>query len=239
MLTWFPILAALLATPPADAEPAPVVEPRTLAADETVVVELFTSQGCGMCPDANRLLAEIGAEPGIIALGWGVSYWDVYGWTDEYARPEFVARQQAYVDAGEARRVYTPHFVINGAPQKLRFQPDRIRAAVTSFDPVPVLSVSADGETLTLTGAERSVPAEIWIASYAPGIETRMIESGSNAGTEMTHFNMVRSVEQVGLWTGGALHLPLPEAADPALDRVVLVQDGPGGVILGAVRLTD
>lgn len=239
MLTWFPIFAALLATPPAEETAAPVIEPRTLAANETVVVELFTSQGCGMCPDANRLLAEIGAEPGIIALGWGVSYWDVYGWTDEYARPEFVARQQAYVDAGEARRVYTPHFVINGAPQKLRFQPDRIRAAVASFDPVPVLSLSADGETLTLAGDARTIPAEIWIASYEPGIETRMIESGSNAGTEMTHFNMVRTVEQIGDWTGGPLQMAVPDATDPALDRVVLVQDGPGGVILGAVRLPD
>ena len=51
---------------PAESAPAPVV-----------VVELFTSQGCPMCPDANRLLQELGSGDDVIAIAFGVSYWDM------------------------------------------------------------------------------------------------------------------------------------------------------------------
>ena len=37
-------------------------------AEETVVVELYTSQSCGVCPVANALQMELAREPGVICL---------------------------------------------------------------------------------------------------------------------------------------------------------------------------
>src|SRR5437868_947162 len=55
-----------------------------LAAQEAapVVVELYTSQGCSSCPDADTYFGELVRQPGIVALGFHVDYWNYIGWRD-------------------------------------------------------------------------------------------------------------------------------------------------------------
>jgi hypothetical protein len=240
MLTAFKIFITVLlvSTPQVETEP----EPANVSSSEGVrVVELFTSQGCPMCPGANVLLEDMADAHGdILALAYGVEYWDVYGWQDTFARPEFAARQQAYVDAGQARRVYTPHFVINGGPEKLRFSEARITAAVNGTSSLPQLLTaeqSGDRIMVSLSGEGREVPAQIWAVAYHSGRETVTPTEGPNAGREVSHFNMVRAIEPVGEWTGGVLELEL-DAVDSGLASAILIQDGPGGPILSAVRVT-
>ena len=235
-------LLALFGTA-AQASAEPEATPAASAAapaDNVRVVELFTSQGCPMCPSANELLETLSAaDPDLLALAYGVGYWDVYGWSDTFARPEFADRQQAYVDAGEARRVYTPHFVVNGAPEKLRFRYERITRAVNDAAILPVM-VSArrtgDQVAVSLHGELGETRAEIWAVAYHPGRETVTVESGPNAGREVSHFNMVRAVEFVGYWQGGSLSLEL-DAPGEGLAAAILVQDGPGGRIVSAARV--
>ena len=43
-------------------------------AEQTVVVELFTSQGCSSCPPADQILGEIAKEDNVIALALHVDY---------------------------------------------------------------------------------------------------------------------------------------------------------------------
>lgn len=235
MFVWSFILALFASAQHPPAAPA--------APGGPVVVELFTSQGCGMCPDANRLLAEMGEADGsdVLALAYGVSYWDMYGWEDRYARPEFNARQQAYVDAGEAHRVYTPQFVINGAPTKFRFRPAVIREAVEQTVPValePALERIAPASVIvSFDGPARDEPAEVWLAAYEPGLHTMPIAAGSNAGLEMPHFNMVRALTALPAWGGGDYDV-LDETACPAgLACAVLIQAPRGGPILGAASI--
>jgi len=45
-------------------------------AQTTVVVELFTSQGCSSCPAADAMLTELRGKPGILPLTLNVDYWD-------------------------------------------------------------------------------------------------------------------------------------------------------------------
>ena len=240
MLTWLSVLAALFQAHSAPSQDVSATPERNApgSPDHVRVVELFTSQGCPLCPSANQLLAEFGAEEDVIALAWGVNYWDAYGWADQFAMPAFMDRQKAYVETGEAMRVYTPHFVLNGSPEQLRFDADRIRAALDETNPIPAAHIQASDDgvlTLALSG-DRTSPAEIWVVQYEPGVQTRPIESGRNAGLSMTHFNMVRAVEKLADWSGGEASFILPDTAH-GLDAVVLVQDGPGGRVLSAARL--
>ncbi|MFO0285074.1 MAG: DUF1223 domain-containing protein, partial [Brevundimonas sp.] len=62
--------------------------PLTVAPVETVVVELFTAQGCGSCPEADRTVEALAGAPNVIALTYGVDYWDYQGWADTFAKPE-------------------------------------------------------------------------------------------------------------------------------------------------------
>jgi hypothetical protein len=207
------------------------------------VVELFTSQGCPMCPSANELLESLSAaDPDLLALAYGVGYWDVYGWADTFARPEFTDRQQAYVDAGEPRRVYTPHFVVNGSPEKLRFRHERITSAVEGAEALPVMVNAVrtgDRIAVMLDGEMDGARAEIWAVAYHPGRETVTPDEGPNAGREVSHFNMVRAVEFAGYWEGGALSLALDAPGEEGLAAAILVQDGPGGRILTAAKVAS
>jgi hypothetical protein len=69
-----------------------------LSAENPVVVELFTSEGCSSCPPADALLVKLsqmnGANvPDIIVLGEHVDYWNGIGWTDRFSSHAFTVRQ--------------------------------------------------------------------------------------------------------------------------------------------------
>jgi hypothetical protein len=94
--------------------PAPAPAPVPAPVDDPVVLELFTSQGCSSCPPANANLARLAGRADVLALSYGVTYWDRLGWPDTFARPEYTARQRAY-QAGLANdNVWTPQIVIDG-----------------------------------------------------------------------------------------------------------------------------
>jgi hypothetical protein len=44
-----------------------------------VVVELFQSQGCSDCPPAQLNLNTLADRPDVLALSFGVTYWDYLG----------------------------------------------------------------------------------------------------------------------------------------------------------------
>src|SRR5512140_3190962 len=105
-------------------------------AQTTVVVELFTSEGCSSCPPADQLLSRLEfprygnagrakqvvmVAPGVegIALGDHGDYWDQLGWKDKFSSPLFSARQQDYGKAFHLESVYTPQIVVNGPKELL------------------------------------------------------------------------------------------------------------------------
>jgi len=51
-------------------------------ADDPVVIELYTSQGCSSCPPADALLHDLAKSDDVIALALHVDYWDYIGWKD-------------------------------------------------------------------------------------------------------------------------------------------------------------
>src|SRR5580693_943584 len=79
-----------------------------------VVVELFQSQGCSSCPPANANVMAIADRPDVLALSFGVTYWDSLGWKDTFASPKFTARQWDYAHGLGHSNVFTPQVVING-----------------------------------------------------------------------------------------------------------------------------
>ncbi len=92
-----PLLLVVLAS---CATSEPVMMP-PITTDGPVLLELFTSQGCGSCPPADRWLAPLAARDQVggrtvIPLAFHVDYWNDLGWTDPFSSAAWSERQQWY-----------------------------------------------------------------------------------------------------------------------------------------------
>ena len=217
---------------------------RVNAQERPVVVELCTSQGCSASPPADALLAELGRQPGIVALSLNVDYWDYRGWRDTLASPDCTRRQRDYAAHRGDGRVYTPQAVINGRAELLGSDRDGLLAAIarerTRDDGlVPVSLASGERELRVEIGAAPSEDlrrdATIWVATMVPRVVVH-IERGENAGRTASYTNVVRKIVPAGMWQGQSTKLSLPRPAIMADGTfcVALLQADGTGPILGA-----
>ncbi|MDC7784064.1 DUF1223 domain-containing protein [Rhodoplanes sp. TEM] len=224
------------------------------------VVELFTSQGCSSCPEADRVLAELKKDPTLVAVSLPVTYWDYLGWKDTLADPRHTARQTAYSHARGDRAVYTPQVVVNGAAHVLGSDRAAIERAVARGRgkgaglPVPVrlsvsdgkVSVSADGARPAVASGSPAAAAaaaatsgEVWLLGVTSAVEVA-VGRGENSGRTIVYSNVVRRWLKLGDWSGATRTWTVP-VADIKGDRIdavaVLIQGGTAktpGVIHGA-----
>ncbi|MCS6762525.1 MAG: DUF1223 domain-containing protein [Candidatus Devosia symbiotica] len=56
------------------------------------MIELFTSQGCSSCPQADALLTSLAEQQDVVALAYHVDYWDYVGWKDTFGVADYLDR---------------------------------------------------------------------------------------------------------------------------------------------------
>ena len=208
------------------------------AADDVVMVELFTSQGCSSCPPADANLGKLAERDDVIALSVHVDYWDYLGWRDTFAKREHTERQVAYRDAMGARVIYTPQMVVQGQFDVPGYMPDQIEEAIGAAYRLPrnaKISIQRDQGMLKalVTSKGEAADCTIWVASYnrAASVE---IERGENAGEQITYHNIVDKLMRVGSRESHApqeIALPQP---DPGSGVAVWLQDNRTQRILSA-----
>lgn len=214
----------------------PAHEPANAPA-RPVLIELFTSQGCPLCPAANEYLGRLDARDDVIALSFSVDYWDIYGWSDTYARPEFTNRQRAYKSRLELARIYTPQFVIDGTSEAGGSEPDGLLSQIenrrmTLTDSIEIM-VEHHGEgnfTIDIDGGVPAhEPATVYLAAYVPGWRDVTVEGGRNAGREIRVYNPVTALFELGQWQHGpdSYGAALPDG----LAGVLIIQGGAGGPV--------
>ncbi|HUH22723.1 MAG TPA: DUF1223 domain-containing protein [Brevundimonas sp.] len=211
---------------------------------QPVVVELFTAQGCSGCPEANRTLEAVANAPGVIALTYGVGYWDYLGWSDTFAKPEFAARQQAYRQALRLRNVSTPQVVIDGRRQLSGARPPELQAAIDAEAAArlhpPEIEFRETGDRVGVgSGRPPRGGAEVMAVVYQPGLQTVEVRQGDNRGQAVRHVNVVREVRRLGDWTGRPVLFALPGDSASEDNVVVLVQAKADRRILSAARRAE
>jgi len=228
----------LAASLPAAAAPAPKAAP--LAATRVVaVVELFQSQGCSSCPPANANVMALIGKPGVLAVSWGVTYWDFQGWTDTFASQQFTQRQRDYAKGLRHDNVFTPQVVVNGRVDGTGIDAatlSRLVAEGAKAPPGPAIRI-VPGQVSVAAGAAPAAPADVWLVRYDPRIVQVPVARGENSGRTLPHRNVVRELLRLGAWRGAAVSLAVPPAKQPGLRAAVLVQGAGGGPILSAATL--
>ncbi|MCG6882910.1 MAG: DUF1223 domain-containing protein [Silicimonas sp.] len=209
-------------------------------AAETVVVELFTSQGCSSCPPADRILSDLADEQDVIALSYHVDYWDYLGWKDQFASPEFTNRQRSYARAKGERTIYTPQVVVGGVDHAVGSRGMSIAKLVRrhSEAPMPIsVRLQRHGDSVSIVGSARGAVPEVvvQIVTFTPSA-TVDIKRGENAGRTMNYRNIVRSMKRIGTWNGqGNFSSSVNLGGNTPV--AVLFQARNGGAILGAAQL--
>ncbi|MGR4866958.1 DUF1223 domain-containing protein [Caulobacter sp. LARHSG274] len=202
-----------------------------------VVLELFQSQGCSSCPPANANLNALADRPEVLALSFGVTYWDQLGWKDTFATPANTDRQRAYARALGAQ-LGTPQMVIEGRQALVGVDARELDAALRRTRPAVDAAVSLSAGRVEIgAGQAPRAGADVWLARYDPLVRQVAIQRGENSGKTLPHRDVVVTLTRLGAWTGAPVSFAAPPPADPALRTAVLVQGKNGGPILGAARL--
>jgi hypothetical protein len=191
-----------------------------IASAQTVVVELFTSEGCSSCPPADQVLSRLESprygnagrskqvvmvDPGVevITLGEHVDYWDSLGWKDRFSSPLFSARQQDYGKAFHLESVYTPQIVVNGEKEVLGSDSRAVQEAISEAWRKPLAQVAIsmkDPQTVSFSVSKLPVgshEADILLAVTEGGLVTP-VYGGENNGRQLRHAAVVRSLSSLG-----------------------------------------
>lgn len=214
--------------------------PGAADADEPVVIELFTSQGCSSCPPADAMILELAKRDDVIPLALHVDYWDYIGWKDSFARPAHTERQKAYARAAGHRTVFTPQIIVDGIDHMVGNKPMQLAQLIDAHGDRP----RTVGMELERHGASVRIRAEaltalpegmiVHVVRYLPQ-ETVSIKRGENAGRTITYANIVTEWQAVARWDG-ATPLEIEADAPGPLPVVALVQAPGHGAILGAAQ---
>ena len=208
-----------------------------LAADaqHPTVVELFQSQGCSSCPPAAANLNALAGRPDILALSFGVTYWDYLGWKDIYASPKFTSRQWDYARGLRRANVATPQVVINGRLDVIGNDRRSLDAAIVRGDRgISGPRLALDGNRVNV--AEGTGEGDVWLVRFDPRIVNVPVKRGENGGRVLPHRNVVKQLVKLGVWTGKPSSFSLPAATDAGLGTAVFIQANSGGPIIAAVR---
>lgn len=217
-----------------------------------VLVELFTSEGCGNCPPADRYLAFMetkqpiaGAE--VITLGYHVDYFNDRGWKDPYSSAEYTRRQNLYALRMGQQSVYTPQMIVDGLMQFIGSDANSATKIIQDAARAkkPDVSVSVNGKTaeVRITGFERHNVATVVLATAEDGLVSD-VKAGNNRGRQLSHISVVRNLKPFAKLPekatdfAGTVELPTNPAWKAENVRyIVFVQEDQSGTILAAGRV--
>ena len=217
--------------------------PALASARQSVLVELFTAQGCGTCTRANASVAHLIDRPGVVVLTWSVDYWDYLGWKDTFAQPAFAERQRAYDTRFGLRDVSTPQIVVGGAVQGSGDKTEAVdklieRARRQAPAPPPITSTPS-GRIEVGSGRRPHGGGEVWMVRYNPAEQITEVKAGDNRGASVTERNVVRQVVRLGSWSGLSKTFKPPPASEDGLITVVVVQENNVGPVIAVATSRD
>ena len=245
-------VAAVVASAASGADKAP--------AKKKVLVELYESQGCDMCPKADLLLGDLkglGFGPDqIVPISFHVDYFDT-PWKDRFSDPNHSKREMSYNTALNRDDLYfTPMLMVDGRyPMLGSDQPKALEALKRATADKPGASLSAvwkagskDPRKRTLevnAGILAGSPAAgrevmVGVALYEDGVETD-VKSGENQGKHLIERFAVRKFvwERFKLDRPKTMSFPLGLGSDwnaAKCGAAVWVQDWSDGRVYQADR---
>ncbi len=241
--------------------------PSAFAADRAdermVLVELYTSQGCDMCPTAEKILGQLAqSNPRIVPIAFHVDYFNT-PWKDIFSDPLYSQRQMTYnrlytkPKPQEYGLYYTPMLMIDGEQSVNGRDPASAQAAIKqALAKKPAVEIDA---TIDLKPDRLSATANIKVTSRSSRAEKSPllvcavlredgvvtdIPSGENEGKSLTARFPARQTKfeftELSGKSPSTVRLPLtiePDWNPKALRVAIFVQDKKTGAVYQATDL--
>lgn len=224
-----------------------------VAAEPFAVVELFTSQGCNSCPDAEAVLRDLSAHARssglrIFPIEWHVDYWDRLGWPDPFGDPEHSQRQRRYARVLGQRGPYTPQLIVNGTTivrpaQRKHLVFDQVELALEKPAKTE-MSLSAErlegslDVTCAVSDAPRRLAMMLIVVERGLG---NHVPRGENRGKTLRHDEVARAhhdLGRIGREATSRFALEIPEEVDPAMASLICIVNDPVTMeIMGAASI--
>ena len=222
ILTLTPLVLALMIVATVNTQSTsagiPLEQGSATTALPTVLVELFTSEGCSTCPPADKLLTDLDqiqpiAGVQVIALSEHVDYWDRLGWTDRFSSVQFSERQGEYSRALGGKGLFTPEMIVDGRTSLIGGKVKLVLEAIAEAARAPKAEVSVAIQTsgpksVTLTTQVEKVPdllrgdkAEVMLAITESGLVSS-VSRGENSGRQLAHSAVTRKLIKLGTVEG-------------------------------------
>jgi hypothetical protein len=175
------------------------------AADQTALVELYTSEGCSSCPPAESWLSQLNTKPGLwsefVPVAFHVDYWDNLGWRDKWGSKQYSERQRAYAGVWASENIYTPEFVLNGKEWRNWGTPGLSGAKAG------ILKVTSEDtnhwQVVFMPSADAKTGYEVNAALLVSGLGSD-VKAGENGGRHLQHdFVALTLVNQTLAQQGG------------------------------------
>lgn len=222
----------------------------------SVLVELYTSEGCSSCPPADAFLQTLDQQPvagvEMVVLSEHVDYWNHVGWKDPFSSSFYSERQSAYGRRFGLDDVYTPQMVVDGAEQFTGSDRDAAGKAFTKAVSAPKIAVHLSAisvesvnllrahlEAAPLPSSQGRSGAEIYVVVALNHAESH-VARGENSGRTLAHTAVAESMTRAGVVRPDQgfsqdIQLKLKSGLDPGnLRLVAFVQEAHQGRILGA-----
>ncbi len=183
------------------------------AETKVALVELYTSQGCNMCPAADAFLGELGAKGSgtaganrIVALAFHVDYFNK-PWKDVHSDPVFSQREMSYNQVQKREDLYfTPMMMVDGQVPMLGTDKAKAKTALAQvLKQNPGVSLKLSLEEPSTASTRKTL--KVAIAPLASGVSgrevlvgvatfqdavTTEVKSGENAGKTLVEHYPVR-----------------------------------------------
>jgi hypothetical protein len=215
-------------------------------AQNPVIVELFTSQGCSSCPAADKNLAEIienaernGQE--VLGLSFHVDYWNYIGWKDPYSKKEFTERQKKYASVMSSESIYTPQVIVNGKTEFVGSDKNKIVDEVAKalkqkmLYQISVNQIKKAEENILITYSINKAPENqtVCVALIEKNVSND-VTRGENSGRKLSHRNVVRSFLTSVAQKNGTLELSIPTLSK--IDQMIIFLQNNDWMVTAAER---
>jgi hypothetical protein len=155
--------------------------------DKTILVELYSSEGCSSCPPAENWLNGLKNNPELfrkfIPLAFHVSYWNRLGWKDSFSKSSFDDRQRNYQRYGNTTSTYTPQFVVDAQEWRGWFDAEPLPLKEQKSG---ILHASIHRETVTIDYSNAHETYTVHSALLGFGLSNN-ITTGENGGRVLEH----------------------------------------------------